>query len=554
MFNNANLPGNSPTRFTGDVQESLNKLLTLISKNSGVRQFDIMEINSTDMQAPFNHTKATMYHMTSPDHDFTQLEDSFILLRGVLRLRSDKGFTTIPGIDCQRIFIGLKNSNELFRQPKINHNNIDTEYSSIDSIAESHLYSTNKPRSEKLIHKHAHSLWENVSIYDDSVCGTYFDPTKLFPTPRVAEIPITFIVSFLDFVALQVFPDWHRSWKPLAMKTNFSVDAFVTAQIEPHSVATIEYQINNSSSNINLNKILNTGFQYNKKFNQASIPGEFLTKILTNTADILTYTTEQVLFTVEELIFNSSHSILFGYNVDDETNRDAMTKFPINNPLIIPAQALEIIHMPGITNTTKYDGAKSITLNNVTDITPVFLKDSREITCFENPMIHNFNIFVNQKQIPNFQLCTQGPLFFEIVRKGADLDGLYEMTQEFEESLTIPLNNPDGTPIRRMKADQTNFLPTIPVERKTEGFCFDGIETGNTPVTVRMKFDALYPGDNDVYLNQAQAAPQLWLTRDTFWSFDMTNGLKYHHRGTPLQYASVIDSQINAITGNPRIS
>jgi len=554
MFNNANLPGNSPARFSGDVNESLRKLLTLITKNSGVRNFDIMEVNAYDLQPPFSHTKSTNIHMISPDHDFTQLEDSFMIIHGVMRVRSNKGFTTVAGTDCQRVFIGLKNSNELFKQPKIIHNNIDTQYSSIDAIAEGHLYSTNKPRSSKIIHKHTHTLWENIENYSDSICGTYFDPTVLFPTPRVAEIPITFIVSFLDFLTLQMFPDWHKSWGPIVLRTQFSVDAFVTAQVEPHKVASTEYQNNNGLSNINLNKINNTGFQYNRKFNQIGIPGEFITKILTNTNDILTYTAEEVLFTIEELTFNSFRSVLSGYNVDDESNHIAMSMFPVNNPLIIPAQALEIVHMPAISNKNKYDGAKSVTLNNVTDITPVFLKDSRELTCFENPMVHNFNLFVNQKQIPNFQLCTLGPLFFEIVRKGADLDGLFEMTKEFEESLTLPRNNSDGTPIRRMKSDQTNFLPTIPVERKTNGFVFDGIETGNVPVTLKMRFDALYPGPNDVYMDKTTAAPQLWLTRDTFWSFDMKNGLKYHHTGTPMQYASVIDSQINAITGNPKIA
>ena len=117
MFNNANLPGNSPVRFSGDVNESLRKLLTLITKNSGVRNFDIMEVNAYDLQCPISHTKGTNIHMISPDHDFTQLEDSFMIIHGIVRLKLNKGFTTLSGKDYQRVFIGLKNSNGLFRQP-----------------------------------------------------------------------------------------------------------------------------------------------------------------------------------------------------------------------------------------------------------------------------------------------------------------------------------------------------------------------------------------------------------------------------------------------------
>jgi len=558
MFGNANLPNSNQNRFTGDIVASLTRLMNHISRNSGVRKYirkyNISEKNCDDLQCPFVSNKGTNISLVSAEYDFTQFEDTSIIAEGTLRVRSDKGFASMPGVDCQRIFIGLKNSIELIRQMRMFHNNKDTGYNTADNILEGHLYATNKPRSSKIVHKHTHSLWENVSVYDDSICGVTFNPVQHFPTPdSVTELPVTFIIPILDFAILQLFPDWARSWGDIVLRLDFSTDAFVTAQIEPHEVAKTEYLINDAMTNANLNLVKNTEFQYNRKFNQINIPGEFITNV-TAGSGMLNYVTEEVLFQIENLTFNSFRTVICGYDVDDATRQAAITMFPPENPLIILGQRVEVVDMPAPSNKTQYNASKSIVLNNVTDITPVFRKDSRQITCYENPMVNNLQFFVDTNAIPSFRLCTIGPAFFELSRKAADLDDLHPMTIELEESLTVPLNNPDGTPIRRMKSDQTNFLPTIPTERKVNGYVFDGIETGSSPVTFRMMFSPIYQGPNDVYLDKTPCAPQVFLTRDVFCSLDMKNGLQYYNTGTPMQYASTKDSQISPITGNPRIA
>jgi hypothetical protein len=125
-----------------------------------------------------------------------------------------------------------------------------------------------------------------------------------------------------------------------------------------------------------------------------------------------------------------------------------------------------------------------------------------------------------------------------LILQAADLDDIYEASNEFEASLVIPLNNEDGTPILRTITDQTSFLPLLQVERSGKGFFYDGIDTGTTPRTVKMEFTPLHPGENDTYLYKEPTAPQLWFVRDVYWTWDNTNGLVYHDIGTPPKYAS----------------
>ena len=63
--------------------------------------------------------------------------------------------------------------------------------------------------------------------------------------------------------------------------------------------------------------------------------------------------------------------------------------------------------------------------------------------------------------------------------QSADLEGVFKCTKEFEDSLTTPLNNPDGSPIRRTYTDCTSFLPCFTTQRYGNGYFYDGLETGN---------------------------------------------------------------------------
>ena len=76
--------------------------------------------------------------------------------------------------------------------------------------------------------------------------------------------------------------------------------------------------------------------------------------------------------------------------------------------------------MPSPTDRRKYDNRIEKPLNNVTDMIPVFFKDSRQTTCFENPMVNNLEIFAGSKCLVDTRLSTIGDDFFGLVLQSAD--------------------------------------------------------------------------------------------------------------------------------------
>ena len=100
------------------------------------------------------------------------------------------------------------------------------------------------------------------------------------------------------------------------------------------------------------------------------------------------------------------------------------------------------------------------------------------------------------------------------------------------------------TPRRRddlTMTDLTSFIVTFQAERNSGGFFFDGLETGNQNIHIQISFNG---GGVIGTLNNGNVLappPQVWLTRDTYWTVDNVNGLRYWKTGTPANYASAED-------------
>jgi hypothetical protein len=554
MIRNANLPANRPLQASGDIIESFREAANIISRNGGVRSFSIAENNCFDMACPFDTTRKTNVSLTSVMHDINQLGDSFINMKCVARTRSSKGFSAGSGFqNCMRIFQGFKNSAEFVKQTEI-FNKGNTGYANQYCVEENFAYATYKARPTKYVNKFKHSLYENVIRYDNSICGAYIDPTVAWPTPNsVADIHYAIAIPINDFLALQIFDDWPMLYGDIVLRLQFTKSSQVFAQVDPHEVAKVENFINESITDENLNRVLNTPFKYDRKFIQNQLKGNFITNVTANSDGGCNYTVEEVIFEVDEITVNDMRVTIPGYRCNDATKKALAEAFPIDNPWYIPSQQIEPLSMPKPNNQFSYDGSMSFVLNNVTDFILIFRKDGREFTCFENPMINGLQIIVENKNMPENPLCTIGEHFFSLVLQASDLDNLFEATEEYEHSLTKPLNNPDGTPILRTLMDQTSFIPPIQAERSGRGYFFDGMETGSKPANIRLKFTPIYQGPNDTYLFHNPPAPQMWLCRDTFFTFDTTNGLRYHSTGTPAKFASDVDFQNSVIATSPQL-
>jgi hypothetical protein len=531
---------NQPMQVGGDIFESMKSFCSIIQKNCGVRDYMKGENNCSDKDAPFPVEQKTNIRITG-DCDMTQLNDTDIMIEGILQVRSNKGFKAAPGYDCLRVFNGVKNSNEMFEEMDVWNNTRYTNCRSQYSLYEGFVYSTCKAESNKIRKRNVNSPYENVHNFDRNICGTHSNPCDLFPTANsVAHIPFSAVIPINDISQFQLFEDWFIEWGHITLKIKMGKLSQVVVQVNPHVVAEVENYTNETISDEALSRIKNTVFKYNRKFVQQDLVGEFITYIGPHPTDPTRceYTVEDVIFTVQGIEFTKLGCTWSGYNINERAKANIMSLWPPHDPLIIPGQELLILPLPRSGDKRKYAAGISHALRNVTDVIPIFYKNSGEHTCIENPMVQNLQIKIGNKLIPGMRLCTVGPHFMNQILQACDLDGYYEASKEFADSLIIPLNNPDGTPIIRTMTDQTSFLPVIQMERSGKGYFFDGFNHGDTPATIKLNFDPIYPGENDVYLDKATTAPQLWFVRTTFLTLDNQNGLRYNTDDTPEKYAS----------------
>ncbi|KAI5502192.1 hypothetical protein TVAGG3_0883080 [Trichomonas vaginalis G3] len=157
-------------------------------------------------------------------------------------------------------------------------------------------------------------------------------------------------------------------------------------------------------------------------------------------------------------------------------------------------------------------------------------------------MVRNFQITIDGRNFPDNAMSTVGDIFFTRMLQASDLDGVNECTEEYEDSLTRERSTSE-----KMLApwkDQTSFICTIPVMRDGGSVFFDGLETKNNQVSIRLQANPIHTKrEADVYCSvQDVAPPQMWFTRTTYWTWCPEDGLKYHATGTPAKYASPADN------------
>ena len=173
----------------------------------------------------------------------------------------------------------------------------------------------------------------------------------------------------------------------------------------------------------------------------------------------------------------------------------------------------------------------------------MFPKNARDLTCFENPMLQNVQLVIDNKNYPSEPINTIGARFLAYQLVASDLDGPVECTKEFEDSLTHSRNDPNTQEIYpNYCTDQTAFMLNIQTERNGAAYVFDGLDSGGRNIQIQIKGSPMYTGrDRDSYFSGGEDGgipppPQIWLCRDTYFTMDTTYGLQYHAFGTPNGY------------------
>ena len=533
LYNNAQYK--NETMDQGSVIEYYKKLKDIISTNDGTRSFIIRTEDCHDQNAPFNQSQETRLRITHSDHMISQITEGFINFKIKLTIQLSKDIQTTHVNDTEKlgkIFVGFKSSNQLLDQLQIYSNNLSTGYQQNECCREGFCYSTIKPYSEKKTRKYTHSLYENVSDYSQSVCGTYVDLVDIMDGQK-HDVEFEMNLPFEDMLALQAFDLYpNRIVGDIEIRFYVKPAGLVYCQVDPRKIKEVKEFMEDSTIASTFKSIPIFKHGFTQIGNDSKIAA-----LNVGSDKSITPTTESITLSCLGLTVTACKSNMFGFGVKESTLQAIEQMF--SEPVSIPSQQLDYNAFPTAPTAAGVQGTMNSPLSNITSITVVFPKHANDYTCFDNPIYHNLQLTINGKNYPDEPVSTLGARFLQYQLVASELDGGIQCTKEFEDSLTMPKNKDDGTRYKNTLSDASSFMLNIQTERSRGGYLFDGLDSNGQNVPIQIRGQPIHSGDGDTYFNCDETGqnhpppPQVFFCRDTYFTLDIHDGLVYHLKGCP---------------------
>ena len=533
LYNNAQYK--NETMDQGSVIEYYKKLKDIISTNDGTRSFIIRTEDCHDQNAPFNQSQETRLRITHSDHMISQITEGFINFKIKLTIQLSKDIQTTHVNDTEKlgkIFVGFKSSNQLLDQLQIYSNNLSTGYQQNECCREGYCYSTIKPYSEKKTRKYTHSLYENVSDYSQSVCGTYVDLVDIMDGQK-HDVEFEMNLPFEDMLALQAFDLYpNRIVGDIEIRFYVKPAGLVYCQVDPRKIKEVKEFMEDSTIASTFKSIPIFKHGFTQIGNDSKIAA-----LNVGSDKSITPTTESITLSCLGLTVTACKSNMFGFGVKESTLQAIEQMF--SEPVSIPSQQLDYNAFPTAPTAAGVQGTMNSPLSNITSITVVFPKHANDYTCFDNPIYHNLQLTINGKNYPDEPVSTLGARFLQYQLVASELDGGIQCTKEFEDSLTMPKNKDDGTRYKNTLSDASSFMLNIQTERSRGGYLFDGLDSNGQNVPIQIRGQPIHSGDGDTYFNCDETGknhpppPQVFFCRDTYFTVDIHDGLVYHLKGCP---------------------
>ena len=541
MHSNMNVRLLNKDQKQGNVANYFERLSELVQVNDGTRSFQLRTVDCHDQAAPFNSSQETRIAITHSDHQISQITDGFLTFRVKLTLQ-------LGGIDAAnftdkdhlcKLFVGFKSSNQILDQLQILCRNLSTGYQQNECCREGFAYSTLKPKQEKKTRKYVHSLYENVSIYSPSVCGTYIDITE-FKDGLPHDVEFEINLPFDNILALQAFDLYPNSvCGDLELKFYVKPRGLVWCMVDPQNVK--EYKEMMEGASINFVSDHNLSSMFKHAFTQINNPTEIINSFTETASDVQGVSKVNVSKGLCNLIctgmeIRSLKSNMYGFNVRSESLEKIYNLF--STPQIIPSQQLDYNAFPIAATGAGIQSTINMPVANCTCISIMFPKYDNDYTVFENPVYNNMQLTINGKNMPDEVVSSQGARFLQHQLIAGDLSGGLECTKEFEDSIVMAKNTSSGNRYANCLSDGTSFMWNVQCERNNAGYTFDGIDSNGQNIPIQIKGQPIYSGINDTYYNVNAAGtihpppPQIWLCRDTYFLVS-TDGVVYEPFGTP---------------------
>ena len=513
---------------TGAIVDEMKAYALTPVANDGMNIYGNVRINPIQ-SAPFTNAQEISIPITTTNFDVIEFSNTYLHILAKLRIRvtnppvveGDDDFAKMLKQN-QFVMIGLKAGPHVIRDYQIKFNNVPiTTTTQSSAVYESFLYSTFKGKSEIANKKYVFTPYEEAHDYENSVCGIYVPIGDLESGSCYKDLDIIIpLRELLIFQAFNEFPT--KLFGELQLVFHTTAEAFVHMEVNP--ITSIRKNIINGKidkSVPHLSEVLalvDASFDYTHAFEQIGItsPVQYISGY-DEENNKLKFTT-QAEFTpyIDELVVSECWVDCKGYRMQDSALRELYSYFQ-SHPFVVPTQRVEVFTFPNGAEANGLRTSMTVNFNHTTDCELLMPTDSRSRTIFRNPCLDNFQLQIGQQRYPDQLISTTSPQFHEQVMQASDFDTIFEVTDEFEHSLTDPLT--DGEKKLKPTTDNTCFIPVFQTERtgaNGNSLWWDGIDGSHK---VELTGKALYPTCDVYYQGPNTPSPILCLTSDSFWLF-----------------------------------
>ena len=527
-----------------DVILNMTERQSKLGINDGTRSFSITQNKCYEHECPFDENQEVSIKITSNEHDIHQLKDTYIHMVFDVEFQLSNQITSSQGINPappEILFIGWRNSTEVFRQIEVLNMEMNTGYLQRECAKEGFAMGTYKTMEEKRNQKFVHSLYEDVIRSRAGVCGGYVDygaDILANTTYKIENVEV--IIPITDIPAFQYMDELPGLIGDITLKFYINRNSMVWAQCDPYLTFQEHGKINGINNNLDARFIY---VNYDPKFFQVGRSG----RIINYYGTVMNYPrTLNITLNVTKLTCKKCVCDCYGYNVNDACKAKLAKLFSKESISYIPCKQVDVVHytvpifrtydadpinpqlLPVPPGDIDYTGDLTVPLRNVSDILLVFPKNGTDQTVFSNPVLKKLQLRINGKQYPKEPFATTSGARFTAIQIRAGYNEKYcEIDKEWLDSINrnILWNG--------YEFNDTACLIRFQLKRNTpEGkeMVYDGIETGTENVNIQLSFVATADTHSDI----KKCNPELWLIRDTFWEASAQNGLKYYKYGSAL--------------------
>ena len=495
----------------------LNKQKDLLEPNDGVRNFSIYTNTCYDKSVPFDSSEQTRLKITDHRHDLNELSKSFINFEFEVKYKFanhvDRAAAIADNVPNICFFLGWKNASDILKTLQIENANIDTHYLQRECARESFCMNCMKPHEVKTKNKFSHTLYEDARTGAKGVCGTYITSTDSVTGGREYTTNINVVLPISDITCLQAFPDFPTMLGDIVLKFDINKESMVWCQCDPYEI-TVNNTIHNSCGQPVDTKYKNVG--YERRFVQVGQTARCI-----ESYETLNLQDNSII--VNSLVCKKCTCDIYGYNVQPETKQEIYNIF--NETQYIPAQQLDVVNFIEPYRGGSYHSNISQQIHNVTNFV-VVLPEKGAQTCYRNPMLNNLQFICDNVGYPHKPFDnTYDARFYTTMMRAGDQENFFEAENDYRNSVYRRRKRTD----KNRLSDISSFMISFQAERNCNGNYYDGIDTDTRKVSIELKFSS---SDLDVDTSNPQK-PQVWFVRDTYWTLDNKDGLKYHKSGTP---------------------